>query len=260
MQPAQLKGTLVRWDDDRGFGFIAPDDGGSRIFLHIHAIRNASRRPQIGDTLLFGIETQADGRIRATNAFIQGLSLLPSAPTPRYTANRQPRNAGFPAWMMLLIVALGSVSMYFRPQSRTETPTYNKAPQFQNDALTQPSTPKAQKTAPTTPPQVRTTPKAVVAKPASTTPHFITEKPYLETEKPPSVVEEPEHGNIEELTSSSEIGSGPIKGNISINTGAKLYHVPGMRDYDITLINRPGERYFQTEEEALAAGWQRAPR
>lgn len=72
MQPAQLKGTLVRWNDDRGFGFIAPDAGGSHIFLHIHAIRNASRRPQIGDTLLFGIETQADGRMRATNAFIQG--------------------------------------------------------------------------------------------------------------------------------------------------------------------------------------------
>jgi hypothetical protein len=28
-----------------------------------------------------------------------------------------------------------------------------------------------------------------------------------------------------------------VKGNISVNTGEKLYHVPGMRDYDITIID-----------------------
>ena len=50
-----------------------------------------------------------------------------------------------------------------------------------------------------------------------------------------------------------------VKGNISVTTGEKLYHVPGMRDYDITVIDPSrGERWFRTEEEAIANGWQRA--
>jgi hypothetical protein len=48
-----------------------------------------------------------------------------------------------------------------------------------------------------------------------------------------------------------------IKGNISRN-GERIYHVPGMRDYERTRINeRAGERWFCTEDEARAAGWRR---
>jgi endonuclease YncB( thermonuclease family) len=51
-----------------------------------------------------------------------------------------------------------------------------------------------------------------------------------------------------------------IKGNISRN-GARIYHLPGMRDYEKTRINeRAGERWFCSEEEARAAGWRRAQR
>lgn len=58
----------------------------------------------------------------------------------------------------------------------------------------------------------------------------------------------------------SASSDGQIKGNISFETGAKYYHTPGMRDYDITKINEGrGERWFRTEEEARAAGWTRAP-
>ena len=49
-----------------------------------------------------------------------------------------------------------------------------------------------------------------------------------------------------------------IKGNISDN--GKIYHVPGSRSYDAASIDTSrGERWFCTEEEAIAAGW-RAPR
>jgi len=52
-----------------------------------------------------------------------------------------------------------------------------------------------------------------------------------------------------------------IKGNISITTGNKYYHVPGMEDYDGTIIDSlKGERWFCSESEAVAAGWRRAPR
>ncbi|MFL8968624.1 hypothetical protein GUI37_04590 [Helcococcus kunzii] len=51
-----------------------------------------------------------------------------------------------------------------------------------------------------------------------------------------------------------------IKGNIN-RKGEKIYHLPGMRDYDKTKINTSkGERWFRTEQEAINAGWRRAKR
>lgn len=52
-----------------------------------------------------------------------------------------------------------------------------------------------------------------------------------------------------------------IKGNVSINTGERIYHVPGQMFYDDTRI-RPeyGERWFCSEAEARAAGWRKARR
>jgi len=52
-----------------------------------------------------------------------------------------------------------------------------------------------------------------------------------------------------------------IKGNISYNTGEKIYHVPGGQYYDATVINTAyDERWFCTEQEAQAAGWRKSKR
>lgn len=52
-----------------------------------------------------------------------------------------------------------------------------------------------------------------------------------------------------------------IKGNISWNNDKKLYHLPGMKDYEITEISpEKGERWFCTESEAIANGWKKVPK
>ena len=52
-----------------------------------------------------------------------------------------------------------------------------------------------------------------------------------------------------------------IKGNISYNTGRRLYHLPGDPGYAATRIDTGrGERWFCSEREARAAGWRRARR
>jgi len=49
-----------------------------------------------------------------------------------------------------------------------------------------------------------------------------------------------------------------IKGNIS-SKGERIYHVPGGRYYDATVIDTAkGERWFCTEADAVAAGWRRS--
>ncbi|NKL64985.1 sunset domain-containing protein [Rhizobium leguminosarum] len=50
-----------------------------------------------------------------------------------------------------------------------------------------------------------------------------------------------------------------IKGNISINSGERIFHVPGQKYYAQTKINpQYGERWFCTEFEAWAAGWRKS--
>lgn len=69
-------------------------------------------------------------------------------------------------------------------------------------------------------------------------------------------------GSIDVPDPSSLLASGcSIKGNISINTGERIYHVPGQEHYWETKISpQYGERWFCTEEEARAAGWRKARR
>ncbi|SDN62288.1 hypothetical protein [Bacillus sp. OK048] len=60
-----------------------------------------------------------------------------------------------------------------------------------------------------------------------------------------------------------EVGVGTpcdIKGNISYNTGEKIYHLPEDQYYDVTEINQSGEKWFCSEEEAEEAGFRRSLR
>ena len=52
-----------------------------------------------------------------------------------------------------------------------------------------------------------------------------------------------------------------IKGNVDSRTAARIYYVPDNLFYSTTVIDEAqGDRWFCTEEEAIAAGWQKAKR
>ncbi len=52
----------------------------------------------------------------------------------------------------------------------------------------------------------------------------------------------------------------PIKGNISKNTGERIYHMPGQEYYSRTRIDWffSDERWFCSEADARTAGWREA--
>ena len=60
----QQHGKLCRWNDDRGFGFIKPDAGGSDVFVHISAFPRNAEKPVTGDSLSYEIEMR-DGNPQA---------------------------------------------------------------------------------------------------------------------------------------------------------------------------------------------------
>jgi uncharacterized membrane protein YsdA (DUF1294 family)/cold shock CspA family protein len=59
------KGKLKIWNDERGFGFIQPAQGGKDVFVHIKEFPPGSARPTIGQVLTFDIETGPNGKLRA---------------------------------------------------------------------------------------------------------------------------------------------------------------------------------------------------
>jgi cold shock CspA family protein len=70
-----VKGVLKTWKEDRGFGFIKPDDGGKDIFIHISALIGVSRRPITGDVIYYQIAKDNRGKYKAINAQIEGVSI-----------------------------------------------------------------------------------------------------------------------------------------------------------------------------------------
>jgi cold shock CspA family protein len=173
------KGKLTTWKDDRGFGFIRPDEGGKEVFLHVSEVQGLSRRPRLGDIVSYEPSLESDGKVRATQVSIQGVVARP-----------QRRGLSSQESMIVSVVTLAGITaavvfsvMKFMP---------NGAPSLVK----------------------------VVTKP-----------------------------NCE------------VKGNISVSSGQKIYHIPGMEDYVSTVIDEEaGEKWFCSESEAIAAGWKKAPR
>jgi len=67
------KGLLVRWNDDRGFGFIKPSSGGEDIFIHISALKHLHRKPAVGDVINYQVNIDSNGKMKAVNANIEGV-------------------------------------------------------------------------------------------------------------------------------------------------------------------------------------------
>jgi hypothetical protein len=69
-------------------------------------------------------------------------------------------------------------------------------------------------------------------------------------------------GSFTSLATGLGLSSGcTIKGNVSINSRERIFHVPGQERYSVTKISpQYGERWFCSEEEARAAGWRKAGR
>ena len=77
-------GTVKFFNSAKGFGFIAPDDGGSDVFVHISAVeRSGVYELNEGDTVSFELEQdRKTGKAAAVDLQVTGASSAPRRSAP----------------------------------------------------------------------------------------------------------------------------------------------------------------------------------
>ena len=99
----RFDGTLSKWNDDRGFGFITPRQGGREVFVHISAFPRDGQRPHLHESLSYEIELNNEGKKRAVSVRQASASLQPHA---RRKVSRSRRRSGSLLGTTLTVVML----------------------------------------------------------------------------------------------------------------------------------------------------------
>lgn len=99
------KGILKTWKDDRGFGFILPDNGDKDVFMHISALKGMARRPTRGDVVYYELAKDVGGKFKAVNARIEGVEIV----------EKPAKSIKLWVWLSALVLGLASaaVAAYF---------------------------------------------------------------------------------------------------------------------------------------------------
>lgn len=90
----RFQGRITEWNDERGFGFVTPNGGGERAFLHIKSFKSRRKRPTVDQLVKYTLEHDAKGRPRAEAA--EFVSLQRVSKNRRDTSSR---------WRVVLAVA-----------------------------------------------------------------------------------------------------------------------------------------------------------
>lgn len=72
----RIRGTITKWNE-KGFGFITPADGEKQVFVHASAFSGRNQRPAAGMKVTCEVAQDPEGRLRAENAAIAGIRLMP---------------------------------------------------------------------------------------------------------------------------------------------------------------------------------------
>lgn len=62
----RLVGRIADWNDEKGYGFVAPNGGGERAFVHVKSFEGRGRRPAEGDLISYEPIRDERRRLNAT--------------------------------------------------------------------------------------------------------------------------------------------------------------------------------------------------
>lgn len=107
-----MKGKIISWKDDKGFGFISPEGTKEQIFFHISSVKKATRKPEIGDVVVFEATKDSQGRFKATHVLLEGVSLASSEGSKKIVTEPVKKDAldyfAYFILAVLFVISLGS--------------------------------------------------------------------------------------------------------------------------------------------------------
>ena len=117
----RFEGTLAQWNDDRGFGFIQPTEGGQTLFAHISAFPRDGQRPQLHERLSFEVTLGQGGKKQATAIERPRTMAVPPQRRPHQPRMaRSPSTGMFGKLVALLLVCAMLGAGYWKFQARQQ--------------------------------------------------------------------------------------------------------------------------------------------
>lgn len=112
----RIHGTLTRWNDDRGFGFITPAKGPPDVFVHISEFPREGGRPTLNELISFEVVLGADGKRRAVRIMRPAQKAASAVPLRR----QQPRRSWASGALALVLVVAAGTYVYSKFTHRSE--------------------------------------------------------------------------------------------------------------------------------------------
>jgi cold shock CspA family protein len=103
----RYQGKITGWNEAKGYGFVQPNGGGTRSFVHIKSFARRGRRPVDGDLITYEVAHDSKNRPQAVEIRYPGERVPdtnnPENPFIRYAL------AGMFAAIVLVLTALGII-------------------------------------------------------------------------------------------------------------------------------------------------------
>ncbi|MCX7068550.1 MAG: cold shock domain-containing protein [Methylococcales bacterium] len=125
-----MKGKVDQWKDEKGFGFIAPDDEGEKVFFHISAVKTQVRRPQAGDIVIYETSRDSQNKLKAKTVIIESV-VAQSTVQKKTKANKveSPQKNMFDyVLIFVLLASLGGMTLAFFQSQRLEDAIFRGIP------------------------------------------------------------------------------------------------------------------------------------
>ncbi len=104
------QGRLTEWNDDSGFGFVTPLDGGPRVFVHVSGFPRDKRRPVVMDLITYRVGQDQQGRPCA-----QEVLFLTPTRAARIPRSASPAPSSQPRVPAILVIMAGRVVTHAGP-------------------------------------------------------------------------------------------------------------------------------------------------
>ena len=110
-----MKGKIVSWKDDKGFGFISPEGKNEQVFFHISSVKKATRKPEVGDIVIFEVAKDSQGRLKATHVLLEGVSLANSGSSKKIITAPVKKDAlDYFAYFILTVLLAISLGLFIK--------------------------------------------------------------------------------------------------------------------------------------------------